>query len=249
MRVARLVVFTHLTHDLRDGASRSFACSAAEARHYADQIGAPILIADITPSLAGGYVAQGILAGFRPDGANGALAVVEDIHAFPRDIPFQKPPPEAEGLAELPGDLFERIIAVARPASDFDEAFSPYRPMAPQDAFAAQLARRQDRRCCFSDVRTHRGEAFIIRPLALGGTWDIGNFLFLDPEPGALFANFAWTIGPRLEILIDAYAVTPDIADTVNRSGMLAIGDSMIATLDRAAIAWHSEHFFQRLRA
>jgi len=248
MRVARLVVFTHLDHDLRDGASRQFTCSAAEARRHAHQVGTPILIADITPALAGGYVAQGILSGFRPHGAAGALALVEDIRAFPQDIPFQEPPPAAESLAELADDLFERIIAQARPAPDVDEAFSPYLPTAPQNAFAAQLARRQNRRCCFSDVKTNRGEAFIIRPLALGGTWNIGNFLFLDPEPGALFANFAWTIGPRLEILIDAYAVTSDIADTVNRAGMLAIADSMIATLDRTAIAWHREHFFQRLR-
>jgi hypothetical protein len=119
---------------------------------------------------------------------------------------------------------------------------------APPDQIAGILAADQDGRCCFSDVRTYSGMAYPIRPLEWGGLYHTGNFIYLDPEPGALFASFSWTIGPRLELLIDAYAVTSDIADTVNRSGMLAISDKAITSLDRDALAWHREQFFARLR-
>lgn len=245
--MAKLIVFTRLGHDLGDGASRLFPCSSADARRFAHHIGEPVLIADITPSLAGGYIALGILRDFEIRDANGALARIDNIRTFAQDVPFQETPPDLEGISELADDLFERIAILATPAADADEAFSPYLSTVPLDAFSTQLARQQGRRCSFSDVKTHSGAATIIRPLGLGGTWHIGNFLFLDPEPGQLFARFAWTIGPKLEILIDAYAMTSDISDTINRTGMLAISDRAIASLDRAAIAWHRQQFFNRL--
>lgn len=87
----------------------------------------------------------------------------------------------------------------------------------------------------------------MIRPLHLGGELHVSNFLFLDPEPGALFERFAWTVGPQFEIIVDTHAVSPDIADTVNRTGMLALNDSVDSWPDREALAWHREQFFARL--
>ncbi len=214
--------------------------------HFGGRIGETVVVADISPNVVGGYVALGTLASFEKPKSGTCLVRIDHLRLFEMDIPFAQERPSAIGMAEIDDAVFDRVTTA--PLMSADEAGFAYDTAGPLDLFSEQLSRQQQRRCSFSDVVTHKGQAVIIRPLDQGGTWQIGNFLFLDPEPGKLFSTFAWAIGPRLELIVDSYAVTPDISDTVNRSGMLAISDKAITLLDRTAIAWHREQFFARLR-
>jgi len=244
--VPRLIIFTHIGQILREGEAAQFRCAPGDALRFGGHMGEKIVIADISPNIAGGYVALGTLGSFAPQGSGAYLVRVDNLRPLETDIPFAEDRPTAIGMGEIEDTIFARITTATIMAAD--EASFAYDTAGPLDLFSEHLSRQQQRRCAFSDVTTHKGQAVIIRPLDQGGIWQIGNFLFLDPEPGTLFSSFAWTIGPRLELLIDAYAVTSDIADTVNRSGMLAISDKAITSLDRDALAWHREQFFTRLR-
>ena len=205
-----------------------------------------IIVADISPNVVGAYVALGTLGAFDAQKNGTCLVRVDTLRPFETDMPLLEDAPVTLGMTEIDDAVFDRIATATLLSAD--EAGFAYDPAGARDLFSEQLSRQQQRRCSFSDVTTHKGQAVIIRPLDQGGAWQIGNFLFLDPEPGKLFSAFAWTIGPRLELIIDSYAVTPDISDTVNRSGMLAISDKAITTLDREALAWHRDQFFARLR-
>lgn len=246
--MARLIAYTRLGGSLENSVIAPFVCSFADAIRFAHRLGEVILIADISPSLAGGYVGIGTLLGFRNMQADGSFALIGDIQLFPADIEFQHTPPQIEGLDEIDDETFERIASLAPQRIEAHEAAGLWGVDHSQDEFSAQLARQQRRYCSFSGTKTYKGAAFAIRPQEQGGTNDISNRIFVDPEPGALFAAFAWTIGPRLELIIDAYAMSADIADTVNRTGMLAISDTALTTLDRDALAWHREQFFARRR-
>jgi hypothetical protein len=213
---------------------------------FGGHIGEKIVIADISPNIIGGYVALGTLGPFARQNSGACLVRIDNLHPLEADMPFAEERPATIGMAEIEDAVSARITTATMMAAD--EVSFAYDTAGPLDLFSEHLSRQQQRRCAFSDVTTHRGQAVIIRPLDQGGAWQIGNFQFLDREPGTLFSSFAWTIGPRLELLIDAYAVTSDIADTVNRSGMLAISDKAITSLDRDALAWHREQFFARLR-
>jgi len=244
--VPRLIVFTHADQILRSGRSAQFRCAPGDASQFGARLGEKIVVADISPNVLGGYVALGILGTFGSRQTDASMVQVDNLTIFQPEIPFPEERPDTIGMAEIDEAALDRIATASLMSAD--EAGFAYDTTGSVDLFSEHLSRQQQRRCSFSDVTTHKGQAVIIRPLDQGGIWQIGNFLFLDPEPGKLFSSFAWTVGPRLEILIDAYAVTPDIADTVNRSGMLAITDKAITTLDRTALAWHREQFFSRLR-
>ncbi len=242
----RLIVFTHADQILRAGGSAHFRCAPGDALQFGGRIGEKIVVADINPNVAGGYVALGTLGSFAPSKSGGDLVKIDNLAPFEKDMPLGEEHPGAIGMAEIGDAVFDTITTATLMSAD--EVGFAYDTAGPVDLFSEHLSRQQQRRCSFSDVTTHKGQAVIIRPLDQGGIWQIGNFLFLDPEPGKLFSSFAWTIGPRLELVVDTYAMTSDIADTVNRSGMLAITDKAITKLDRDAIAWHREQFFARLR-
>lgn len=229
--------------ELADQGMPELPCLYGDALKLAARLGQPILIARRQPFGTAVYIGLANIDDVSVANGIDANLRLERITHFARHIPMAATPPDASQLIELEADEFERIVMQAGGEDAWTESTSP-----PRELFTRHLAEQQEEKCAFSDVRTSDGMAFIIRPLEQGGNWHSGNFLFLDMEAGELFSVFAWTIGPELEIIMDAHATTPDIANTVNRSGMLAISDKAITSLDRTALAWHRERFFARLR-
>jgi hypothetical protein len=115
---------------------------------------------------------------------------------------------------------------------------------------AAQVRLNAGGICGFSAVPVSLGEGLAnpIRPLALGGREHVRNFIYLHDEPARLFNDFAWTVGPNLEIVADTYAVTSSVLSTANPSGKLMVSDDPTQWPDERALAWHREQFMQRLR-
>lgn len=246
MQLAGLVLFTHVPPGVRLPATGRFKCRSIDPLVFAHRVGRRILVADISPETAGGYVAIGTLAGFATDSAT---VTIENIHLLPREVPFQQPPLAAGGIDDIGDDLFAIVLSLAELLLEAQENTAAFEPAPTLETFLAELRTDQRGRCSFSDTRTYRGRAGIIRPLDQGGTWHISNFIFLDPEPALLFANLAWSVGPRLELLINAYAAGPSLAETVNRDGRLALSERAEHTINRDALAWHRAQFFQRLSA
>lgn len=229
--------------DLTDQDRIDLACLYGDALKLAGRVGQPILIARREPFGAATYIALANIGDISVSADSRTSLRLEQLHYFPRPVPLVSTPPNTSQLIELATADFEQIAMHASGQDDWAENSRPRR-----DLFTHQLAVQQHETCAFSGVKTTDGMAFIIRPLELGGKWHIENFLFLDPEPGNLFSAFAWTIGPRLEIIIDAFAMGADIAETVNRSGILALNRDTQFAPDQAALAWHREQFFARLR-
>lgn len=223
------------------------ACPESSAAALAAHIGGPVLIASNPARGAPYYLASGMIGEVVANAPDGPDLRIEQIKLFPRRVLASAALKMPGHPVELTEQEFERAALQAIGLTGLSEYSPFYHAEAPPDEFARQLAQQQGRRCAFSDVPTYTGTAFIIRPLDRGGRWQIGNFLYLDPEPGRLFSAFAWTLGPRLEILIDAYAMGAGSGETVNRAGMLAVSDRTVASLDRNAIAWHRKQFFERL--
>jgi len=243
--LSKLLLFTVLDRELLDGGAELF--ELPDIPDLSDRSGDQVIIADTQPSPRQGYVALGILGDIKTGGPDAKAVYVSDIRLFPMPLPFDEQPTNSHGIEELNEERFSRIIADALGQGKFDENTGASNFSVSAYQFADQLGRQQNMRCSFSDVKTYNGVASMIRPLHLGGELHVSNFLFLDPEPGALFERFAWTVGPQFEIIVDTHAVSPDIADTVNRTGMLALNDSVDAWPDREALAWHREQFFARL--
>lgn len=232
--------------NLDDGATEAFPCAFSDELHFSHRLGEPILIANTAPAMEHGYVAIGRLKRFETDVDGGTRVQIEKIRSLIKVVPLSDMQDMQQRISEIPDIRFGEILAAA-----LGEGYNEDQTAAgaiPVDAFAQQLRQAQNDHCGFSDVATEEGTAFMIRPPEHGGRWHTDNFLFLDPEPGKLFANFAWTVGPQLEIIVDAYAVGPNVSDTVNRTGMLALKETLLSWPDRDALAWHRDRFFDRLR-
>ncbi len=242
--MSKLIVYVILETELRGGA-KSFPCSFLDELRFSSRIGEAILIASVTPGMEQGYAAVGTLSGFSND-SGGTLVWIEDISAFPSTVAFVENPQAEHKMSEVADDIFDRTIAIAI-GEGSEEAPFAYNQLS-RDDFSERLRQAQGQRCGFSDVVAEQGEAFFIRPPALGGRWHTSNFLFLDQQPGILFASFAWTVGPRLELIIDTYAAGAAMSRNANQLGMLAVTDAFAARPDRDALAWHREQFFARLR-
>lgn len=242
--MSRLIVFATIEMAPEKGDTESFGCAFSDELRFSSRIGEVVLIADVTPGITQGYIAIGRLRGFTSDVHGSTVVSIEEITPFLAAVEFSEPPQRQGHMSELADDVFERIIG--RATGDMTETQLGAYSIA-KDVFSQQLRRANDDRCGFSDVATEQGQAFIIQPPSHGGRWHTSNFLFLDSEPGALFQTFAWTVGPRFEIIVDCHAVGPDISDTVNRTGMLAINDMVANWPDRDALAWHRQKFLARL--
>ncbi|MBD8067205.1 hypothetical protein IC608_17175 [Devosia sp. PTR5] len=243
-----LIIFTPSPVSYRDGTTAAFPCTIQDRMLHTRRIGDSVLLVHAKPRSAPVGVGQGKLAGFSP-GSGGWLVHIADIRFFGDDIPLGVELPHGPTIGEVADDVFDEVLAQATLLRGMDDAAAifSHEPITAEH-FTEQLRRQNDARCSFSDVRTGNGVAIMVRPLDQGGAWHARNFLFLDPEPGRLFENFAWSVGPRFEIIIDAHAVTSDISDTVNRTGMLALADRPERWPDREALAWHFEQFVQRVR-
>lgn len=242
--MSKLIVHVFLDRNLRHGAREAFRCTLQNELNFSRHIGERIVLADITPDMAPSYVAVGTLDGFFDDGSDGTMVRIAEIAPFQKQVELLHRPPQGEGMSELQDEFFERIVTFAT-GGFANSAFS--HDAVPREAFSQHLRQAQNGMCGFAEVATEHGEAFIIQPLEQGGRWHASNFLFLDPEPAELFATFAWTVGPKFEIIIDSYATGTDIAGTVNRTGMLALSDMTDAWPDRDSLAWHRKAFFERL--
>jgi hypothetical protein len=241
--VSRLAFLVSDNVDLADHGRIELACLYGDAIKLAGRVGQPILIARREPFGAATYIALANIGDIPVSADSSASLRLEQVHYFSRPVPLVSTPSDTSQLIELAASDFEQIAMHASGQDDWAENSLPQR-----DLFTHQLAVQEDEICAFSGVRTADGMAFIIRPLELGGKWHIENFLFLDPEPGNLFSALAWTIGPQLEIIVDAFAMGADIAETVSRSGILALNRDAQFAPDQAALAWHREQFFARLR-
>jgi len=231
---------------LGDESVAELPCSYRDALKLAQQIKDPILIAQRGPFGTASYIALANIEQV-PVVDNSASLRLGEIYHFFRPVPVASELPDTTQLINLAIHDFEWIIRQASGANSWEESPTPSTIAVPRELFTQQLSAQQREICAFSGTRTSDGMAFIIRPLDQGGAWHIDNFLFLDVEPGELFAAFAWTIGPQLQIIIDTHAVTRGMTEAFNQTGMLAISDKAITTLDRTALAWHRERFFARL--
>lgn len=243
--MSKLLLFTVLDRELLDGGAELF--ELPDLPNLTDRSGDQVIIADTQPSLKQGYIALGILGDLKIGGPGAGSVYVSDIRLFPSPLPFDEQPANSRGIEDLTEERFNRIIADALGEEGLDEKTGASSFSVSAYQFAEQLGRQQNMRCSFADEKTYNGVASVIRPLHLGGKLHVSNFLFLDPEPGALFERFAWTVGPQFEIIVDTHTTSPDVTDTVNRTGMLALSDSIDAWPDREALAWHREQFFARL--
>lgn len=247
--MSKLILFTSLDRPLLDGGEELFQFSVSEAPDLPARLGEQVIVAGVNGAVAEGYIALGVLTNIDRDATGNTVARVADLRIFPEPLTFIEAPPGDDGMTDLSDQLFDQVIARALGHDEIDDAPAEDDFAAAIYQFTNKLARQQRRRCSFSDVSTSNGVACVIRPLQQGGKLRIGNFLFLDPEPGALFERFAWTVGPKYEIIVDTYAMSPGIADTVNYTGLLALYGAVATWPDREALAWHREQFFARLGA
>lgn len=247
--LSKLILFTSLDRPLLDGGSEFFSSDVHDSLNLPARLGEQVIIASVPPSAEQGYVALAILDRLSRDAEGKTLVHVTSLRPFPETLSFIGDPPTEAGIADLSESDFKQIIAKSLGDKEIDEAPASGNFLAAIYQFTKQLERQYQRRCSFSDVPTDNGVACIIRPLEMGGKLHVSNFLFLDPEPGVLFQRFAWTAGPQFEIIVDMHAMRPDIADTVNRTGLLALSDAIASWPDREALAWHREQFFARLGA
>lgn len=247
--MSKLILFTSLDRPLFDGGTELFACGTHPTLSLAARLGEQIIVASIPPSTQQGYVALGILDRLSEDAEGKTLVHIASLRLFPETLSFIEEPGADISIAELTENVFEQIIARSLGQNEIDDAPATDNFLTAIYQITNYLARQYERRCSFSDVPADNGVACVIQPPDSGGQLHVSNFLFLDPEPGVLFQRFAWTVGPQFEIIVDMHAMGPDIADTVNRTGLLALNDAVATWPDREALAWHRQQFFARLGA
>lgn len=246
--MSQLVLFVRQDRLFTDGGTEQFPCNLRDELTFSNRIGDQILIANMSTSFAQGFIALGKLAGFRTKQGD-TIAVIDAVQTFPEVVASRDAEPAKPGMFELSDAIFEDVIARAVTGTAVDEAGGFFLGAPAEDSFSANLAEAYRNRCAFSGIQTSDGAAFIIQPIEHGGRFHISNFLFLDPELGELFAQFAWTVGPNLQIIIDAGAITADISDTVNRVGRLLLPVRSDAEPDPASLAWHFDQFTKRIAA
>lgn len=244
--LSKLILTILLDRPLYDGGTEIFH---VEKTDIDTGPGDQVIIASTHPSSAAGYIALGVLEHISQDVAGKMLVHIAELRLFPETLTYGDDMPPKPGLAHLPEPAFGALIDRSLGGHGIEEAAGADSFILAISQFTRQLSRQRQKRCSFSDVTTSDGVAVVIQPLDEGGALHASNFLFLDPEPGALFERFAWTVGPRFEIIVNMHAMRPDIADTVNRTGLLALSDDISTWPDRNALTWHREQFLARLSA
>ena len=244
--MSKLVIVTSTVQALLGDAAADFACTPTDALHFGHRLGEVVLIATVT-STGAHYEAVGTLAGFQNDAAGRTRVHLEQINSLLSPVPVFAELPSRQAIFEIDNEIFEGVIAQGTGDAQFDEETTRFRGFSSRDILD-QLARQSRRRCVFSDVITYKGVATIIRPLSEGGSAHVSNFLFLDREPSELFTRQCWTVGPSFGIILDTQSAGPDLMQTVNAQGVLALGERSETWPDRSALAWHRQQFFHRNR-
>lgn len=224
------------------------ACSLEDEVSYSSWIGQEVLLA--YQLLADGpclIFAKATLTQFASHGSE-SLAVLTSPRILPDETEVAEP--FATGIFKLLPDTDYAQPAFGSEQVPSKEAGAFFRHKDVLGQIAAQVRLNAQSICSFSGVAVKSGEGLAnpIQPPALGGQEHTRNFIYLHDEPAEMFNRFAWTVGPDLEIIADAYAMTTEMLSTVNPSGKLLVSDDPAARPDERALAWHREQFMQRLR-
>jgi hypothetical protein len=225
------------------------ACSLEDEVRYSSYLGQEaLLVSRITEDGPRSAFATGVLSRFSSSN-EGNFAVLTDLKVMPSEqhIPsFLKD----SVFALLPDEYSFVQTAESRENEGAAEAGALFHPLEIYGQIAQQVRLLARGLCAYSGVPVSAGEgsATPIQPTSLGGRVHVRNFIYLHDEPARLFNNFAWTIGPDMEIIADAYAMTTKLLSTINASGKLLHGDNPADWPDERALAWHREQFLQRLR-
>lgn len=89
-------------------------------------------------------------------------------------------------------------------------------------------------------------EVVPIRPLTMGGSLHVDNFLCLERRAGTAFRQGEIAVGPSLELVADLSRIDPDLLERLNPLGRLLLPDPGQSRPDAAALAFHREHIFLR---
>jgi hypothetical protein len=89
----------------------------------------------------------------------------------------------------------------------------------------------------------------VIQPVPLGGARHPSNMLALTEPLWPLFSQFALSLGPAGEILVDLSLVPPDIRVVLNPNGRLRWNGDAAERPREKFLAWHRDQFWARLRA
>ncbi|WP_157959828.1 hypothetical protein [Devosia submarina] len=224
------------------------ACNLEDELRYSSWIGREVLLAyQVVAGAPAMIFARATLTQFAAYGSD-TIAVFTGPKILPDETEiterFQTGP-----FAIMPGENFAQPVSESH-ANSAQEAGTLFTRSDLLGQIAAQVRRNAQSICSFSGVETafSEGLATPIQPQALGGREHVRNFIYLHDEPAQLFNSFAWTVGPDLEIVADAYAMTTQILVTVNPTGKLLVSDDPRQRPDERALAWHREQFLQRLR-
>lgn len=118
--MAKLALFIRQDDIFSDAAVVLFPCSSRDASNFSRYLGSPILIANVAPPFAEGFLALGKLEAFKTDGNHNA-AVVSAIRNFPGVVPFRQPNPSGPGLFEISDAAFHDVVGLVI-GNEFDEA-------------------------------------------------------------------------------------------------------------------------------
>ncbi len=223
------------------------AFGSEDEMRYSSHIGQEVLLA--YQFIADGpamIFAKATLTHFASRG-NQTLAVFTGAKILPEEIEMPWQPREVFALAPDQGYWQPAAGKLKLPTEEAGAFFTRTDILG---QIAAQVRSNARNICSFSGVEVAFGQGLAnpIRPLALGGQEHVRNFIYLHDEPARLFNNFAWTVGPDLEIIADAYAMTTSMLSTLNAAGKLLVSDHPRERPDERALAWHREQFMQRLR-
>jgi hypothetical protein len=227
-----------------------FACSAEDAVRFASFVGQEVLVAI---ALAEGQpltiAATAQLAKFSP-AETPPTATLNNLRLLTSEfsLPYVREAAQFFFLEDADFNFFQTDSGVLR--NHLEEARSPFLALDIYAEIARQVRRQNNSICGFSGVpvEAEEGLAMPIVPLESGGRAHARNFIFLHDEPAHLFNQFAWTIGPDLEIIMDCRAIGTDVLSTINLSGKLVVSRNQDAWPDEQALAWHRQRFFERLR-
>jgi hypothetical protein len=226
------------------------ACSMQDRIRFADHVGQEVLIA-ATPRRGAkpALVGKAVLQRFSLQ-TTSCFAVLSAFDPFPSEKTLARGPERAVFWLSEDDDMFFAQTDTASQHTGLDEAQTQFVALDIYGEIARQVRIDSENRCSFSGEAVTLGEGMAtpIVPLDSGGKVHARNFIFLHDEPAQLFNQFAWTIGPDLEIIADASAMGTSVLATVNTSGRLVVGDDQGQWPDERALAWHRQKFLDRLR-
>ncbi|HEY8575808.1 MAG TPA: hypothetical protein VIL88_05655 [Devosia sp.] len=225
-------------------------CRFDDEIRFSHFIGADVLVArSLAPGLAASYFAVARLTRFEPQSKSLVLAHLEEVRPFSAEVEPQGS--LADDVFQLTDDYLHDQAMIAGGVPSLGEMAQPrFAPLEVYGEIGRQVRQQQSGLCAFSGVKVTDGAGgtVVIRPMDQGGRLHVGNFLFLHDEPGELFSRYVWAVGPELEIIVDSFAVGPDVLSTIAPTGKLAVGNDTNHRPDEAMLAWHRQQFFDRLR-